>query len=436
VRAIRGVLFAILAITRPIAAQPVDSTAQLQQQVDRLPSGGVLDCGSQRYSVTSLLLKSNMTLQNCWLDTLPGQTDFAAPVTIDGRSDPKDNIAIRNVHIDGNRNGQANIGYAHQEDGGRHGFRLLGRVSHVLIENSSAVRCASDGIALVSYGVATSDAPGALPFQHIEIRNSDFSYNRRQGASADGVYDLSFENVTFSRNGTSLSGDAEGDQCASSGGACYGTGFWYEDYRSAVAGEGLDTLLFSKCVFRENFSRSMFFITNEQPSAPGFQPRGNIHILNSYLDSGLQPLTEDYAVQFQVADALAGQNAIYRNIQVGNSFLQGSVGFRQVANAILTSDQIDTSLPLAGYAAYSTNISFRDVQASGKLLSVAFDPAGGTAPVVSYADGANIQYFAPAPPPAGTFSKGDIVWNTQPAIGQSGWVCLAAGTPCSQWQVF
>src|SRR5215469_11130497 len=63
----------------------VDQTQWLQAAINKLPPNGVLDCGNQTYAVVALQLKSNMTIQNCQLQTLPGSLDFASPITIDGR---------------------------------------------------------------------------------------------------------------------------------------------------------------------------------------------------------------------------------------------------------------------------------------------------------------------------------------------------------------
>jgi len=423
------------------ASAPADQTALLQQAIDALPPGGILDCQGASYVVSSLLLKSNMTMQNCSLTTLPGALDFASPVTIDGRGQPVANVTLRRVQVFGDRHEQTNIGYAGQEDGGRHCFRILGRVSGLVIEDSSGSYCATDGIAFVSWGVSTSDNPADLPFQNIAVRNSQFSFNRRSGISADGMNNATFDHVSFLNNGTTVAGGlAEGDLCASSPGPasgaaqCYGSGFWYEDYRTGVAGEGLSDVLFSGCVFRNNFQRSLFFITHEQPSAPNYQPRSNIRIVDSSLDAGLQPLAEDYAVQFQVDAPLAGAGALYQNIAIQNTQLSGSLGLHQAANVSVISSAIDTPLASLGYAAGITNISFRDVQPSGKTLAAALDPAGGPAPVVTYSNTPAVTSAA-SPPQSGTNGKGDVVWNSA-ASAPSGWICLSAGTPCAQWLDF
>jgi hypothetical protein len=424
----------LTAATAATRAGP-DQTAALQQAIANLGVDGVLDCHGALSKVSTLLLKSRMTIRNCRFEAIPGSADFASPVTADGRSQAINGLTIQNVHIVGNRHLQTNIGYSGEEDGGRHCFRLLGNVSNVLIENSSGSYCASDGIALVSYGVSLNDSAENLPFRHITIRNSSFFSNRRHGASGDGLSDVTFENVTFSDNGTTETGGAEGDQCASAGNQCYGTGFWYEDYRPGLAGEGINGLTFAKCIFRKNFQRSLFFMTRTQPSAPGYQARANIRILNSYLDAGVNPLTEDYAVQFQADDSLVGQGVLFSDITIANTSMDGSIGLRQAANIRLVSSAIKTTLQYLGYAAYATNIAFRDVQPMTKQLAVSFAPSGADNPIVSYSSGSINQSSASTPPQSGLGLKGEIVWNSQKS-GPVGWVCLATGTPCLQWQSF
>lgn len=47
-----------------------------------------------------------------------------------------------------------------------------------------------------------------------------------------------------------------------------------------------------------------------------------------------------------------------------------------------------------------------------------------------------LQLSSNAPPVAGTFGIGDIVWNSEPAVGQPvGWVCVRAGSP-GVWNPF
>jgi hypothetical protein len=415
----------------------LNSDAELQRTIDSLPPDGTLDCQGGHYTVTALLLHSRMTMQNCWLHAAPGSTDLVSPITIDGRSTPKTGIAIRNVHVDGNRHAQSNIDYAGEENGGRHCFRLLGVVSDVLIEDSSGNFCASDGLALVSYGVSASDQPDRLPFQRITVRNTDFSYNRRHGASVDGVHTLTFDNVTFSFNGVTVSGGAEGDQCVMSGEQCFGTGFWYEDYRPEVAGEGLNDVTFVRCVFRMNYQRSLFFISRGRQLSPEFQPRSNIRILNSYLDSGQLPLAEDYAVQFQVDEPLVGLGAVFRGVTIENTALNGSLGMRQLEQLTVSASQIRTRLPYLGYSAYSNDLTFRATSPDNKSIAASLTPNGGSGVSVTYFEAQlTVEGNNTTTPVSGIHNKGDTVWNTGASLNLSGWICLVGGNPCARWQSF
>jgi hypothetical protein len=439
-----NVLIAVLTLVSRVEGADIrgalplpDSTRELQSVIDSIPPDGVVDCRGKHYRVSALFLHPRMTIQNCWFDSVPGTLDLVSPITIDGRVAPVSGVTIRNVHVYGNRHEQTAIGISGEENGGRHCFRLLGVVSDVLIEDSSGTHCASDGIALVSYGLSATDDPSQLPFQRIVIRNSDFSFNRRDGASADGAHALTFDRVTFTYNGTSLPGGAEGDGCVTSGGLCFGTGFWYEDYRTGTAGEGLDDITFVGCVFRQNYQRSMFFFSRERQSAPGFQPRGGVRILNSYLDSGQQPLAEDYAIQFQVDDGLVGQGAVFQDVNIENSTLKGSVGLRQVSQFTVSTSQVQTTLPYLGYSAYSSDLILRNVHPPAKPIAASLNPEGGDTVSVIYIDAAmSNQTYGSTPPNTGFQARGDIIWNTVSGSGFTGWICLAGGTPCAQWQGF
>jgi hypothetical protein len=48
----------------------------------------------------------------------------------------------------------------------------------------------------------------------------------------------------------------------------------------------------------------------------------------------------------------------------------------------------------------------------------------------------NSERQGTAAPTAGTYKRGDVVWNSQPAAaGTVGWVCTTAGTP-GTWKTF
>jgi hypothetical protein len=110
------------------------------------------------------------------------------------------------------------------------------------------------------------------------------------------------------------------------------------------------------------------------------------------MDAGVQPLTEDYAVQFQVDPTLSALGPVFQNITIQNTSLDGSLGFHQVQNAAVISSVITTSLQWLGYAADATDISFVDVQPVGKQLSAALDPWGQSKPVVTYSTSASNEF--------------------------------------------
>jgi hypothetical protein len=72
---------------------------------------------------------------------------------------------------------------------------------------------------------------------------------------------------------------------------------------------------------------------------------------------------------------------------------------------------------------------YRDNDVSGTVARVLNPPTGGVGTRAR-------QEFGSAAPASGTYSVGDIVWNTTPTAGGTmGWVCTTAGTP-GTWKTF
>jgi len=130
--------------------EEADCTVQVQNMVDEAARlDAVIDGHGRQYNVGTVKWPGGSKARDLRLKCLAATTDLTAPVTIDGVTDSERAYRFRNVHVDGNRANHAGIATT-TEDGGRHGWRLIGRVSDLLAIACSAINCAGDGLALFS----------------------------------------------------------------------------------------------------------------------------------------------------------------------------------------------------------------------------------------------------------------------------------------------
>lgn len=126
----------------------------------------------------------------------------------------------------------------------------------------------------------------------------------------------------------------------------------------------------------------------------------------------------------------AGSNLVYVGANVtgivvsGNYFQDGQVLLDTATMGAITANRFRYQDPR-----YTTQLR---IQASGKVsLSMSgnsYSP-GATESVASLAKEAT-DHYATTPPTSGTWSRGDIVWNSAPAArSPAGWICVAAGSP-------
>ena len=260
-----------------------DDTAALQAAINATPTGRTLTGNGLSYIVTTLQIPSNIVIENFNLQTKAGAVDYVAPITINGTSSAKSNIILRNIAVDGNRQNQTMIVGA-AEDGGRHGFRILGNVSDLIIEDCSASYCAGDGIELFSNAVTSNDA--SLAFQRVVIRNFTGTYNRRHGMSGDSLQNVFLEDVVFNQNGLDLNTSdvlTHGNRGSRQVGSLYGNGTDFEGYG---VGSGIDGLWIKGIKALANARGGMLFYDPSNPAATNFATRKRIFISDATLDAG------------------------------------------------------------------------------------------------------------------------------------------------------
>jgi uncharacterized protein (TIGR03437 family) len=298
-----------------------DDTRAIQRAIDALPAYGILDGGNTTYLVGTLKLKSRMTLQNLGLKARPSDVPLTAPITLDGTSLPISEVAIVNVNVDGNRAQQTNLSTV--EDGGRSGFRVVGVASNIIILQSSATNCATDGLEIFSNDVRPP--AGALNFTNIFVVDSKFEYNRRHGASADSIQNVEFVRTTFNHNGLpSPIGDrlaTEGESAYLVDGMLYGAGLVLETYN---AGFGINGLKIVACTAAANARFGIQFWDSRSPTSSGFIPRSHIRIENCLLDGGVSSAHGRQALEFNIPAYYLGQGYAYEDIALVNNGASGT----------------------------------------------------------------------------------------------------------------
>lgn len=307
-----------------------DSTAKLQAAINALPAFGILYGGGKEYNVRSLLLKSNMEILDIKLKTIAGAIDFVSPITIIGETTAvridgvlttnypqgaKTNIKLRKVGINGNRQNQTSID-SPIEDGGRHGVRILGRVTNTLIDECSIEFCGTDGVEFFSNNSRpTNENVDSLCFSNVIINNSKLSSNRRHGISGDSMFNVKLNAVDSKRNGLDLDTTSplnSGMRGARFAGNLYGRPFDFEGY-----GIGSRIVLIEVIGgdFTGNAAGALFYDTAPVTDV-NFQPRKDITITGATFDStdGANP---DSSMAIYSTTATASVQG-YENINMAN----------------------------------------------------------------------------------------------------------------------
>ena len=336
----------------------IDDTFILQEQIDALPYNGILDGEGKTYIVTSLILKSNITIKNFYFTTKGGDEDFVSPITIGSNYSPEttSNVTIQNVHIYGNRANQTSIGSL--EDGGRHGFRILGHVNNLLLENCSASYCASDGLCIYS-GFGGGDFPKAT---NIIVKDCSFNWNRRHGCSGDSINNASFINVEFNDNGQDLDNASllnDGEKGVRTEGKLYGNGIDMEGYG---IGSANSNIFFSNISALRNASTGVLFYDVSKPTDGGFISNNHIYLFNSRVDYGTdsEPNKNPYAIEFTSAFSNRKLGPVFSNIFLFNNIIYGELSFRAVDKVYISGGQIINDNETLGNLDQTTNIYIFD----------------------------------------------------------------------------
>lgn len=335
----------------------VDDTDAIQDAINALPVNGILDGLGRVYVVTACKLKSNMTLRNFNFITKAGSlpAQFASPVTIGGYGDSStcENVYILNVHVDGNRvnNNTGSVGYP--EDGGKHGFRLIGNINNVTIENCSAKYCGSYGF--FGYrGINTAPIPfNDVPtINGLRIINCVSQYNKSHGSAFDSVIYLTIDGCIFTNNGFDYLSDPG---ALTLGGAAYSNAIDIEGYG---IGSWVGRVNIMNCDLRSNAAGSLYIQDPVLTTDPRFAIRDTINVVDCQLDTGSHPLRLNPYVALIVTAPFANwsNGNIYKNVYVSNCNIIGEINFAKIEDSFFDVKQTVVR-QILGEAAYSDRIS-------------------------------------------------------------------------------
>lgn len=322
----------------------VDATSAIQSAVTAAAAGDVVTGAGLTFLVTSIALKSDLTFERFALLTKPGATDFVSPVTVGAYDSDtvRSNITIRHVHVNGQRTQQTSIGAS--EDGGRHGFRLIGYIEDLVMSDCSATLCASDGLCIYS-GTGVTRNPTEGIKKRLTFERCSFTHNRRHGVSIDSLEASVFRDCVFSNNGLDV-GVADGGLGATLLGDLYGNGVDVEEY---AVGTYESDLTFERCVGLDNARAAILFYAGPNRADDAqWVVRPRFRLSGCLLGEGVDESGDGYAVEFTPAAANNALGWYYTDIKIVGCDLLGALSLRSVRSTTIVGSMITTSSQHAG----------------------------------------------------------------------------------------
>jgi hypothetical protein len=264
------------------------------------------------YLVTTVNWGTGDIVRDFRFKTKGGAVDFVAPITINGLTTPQTRMRFYNVSVDGNRQNQSSV-IGPGEDGGRHCWRILGRVSDLVIEDCEGSYGAGDGIEFYAWSAKNTTTDSDFCFSDIIVRRSKFNWNRRHGGSADSIQGVKFEQCDWKNNGKDLNTTDplnHGNRGARLGANLYGHPFDLETYG---VGSAFDGVWFTECDCRDNIAGFLVHESTANPATPGFIARQNLFLTRCLMDgpggAGDNPF-------LTYGGSYAGTVAMFKNIRL------------------------------------------------------------------------------------------------------------------------
>lgn len=356
-----------------------DDTKDLQNKINQLKKGGILDGGNKTYFITSLWLKSDMTIQNMKLVSIPTDVSDVSVLNIgndlftniynsskEGKQHYEiskaypgfSNITIKNIDIDGSRSNQKNLG-VEVRDGGKHGINIKGFANHIRLENLNIHDCATDGIAIYR-GLHTNLLGSTEIFasKNIELYNVISTRNRRHGGSGDSISDFKCINSKFTENGKSYGSNLQknnGLEGARYNGNLYGNGWDMEGYG---LGSGVKNMYFENTSFVNNMGGGVVFYDVTDSNEKQFLTRENIIFDGCTIDAGEKNPSGYFSLVFSsTIEHKKNKRKLYSNLKIINSKLYGKLLLRSVNNIYLENTTIEAKDKYNGLLDNVSNLS-------------------------------------------------------------------------------
>lgn len=327
-----------------------DATSQIQALVDSLPAGATLTGNNLQFTVKAINFKSNMRLIDTKFKTKASAVigEFWSPVTVGSYNDStsRTNIRFENIYVDGNRV-LNETGVGGGEDGGKHGFRFIGKIKGLVVKDCEAVNCGSYGFfnfVGINSGSDGTDNPLQEDILYLNCRSTG---NKAHGFAADSVKGIKWIDCLATNNGFDITGSPGG---TIPGGLYYGNGLDLEGY-------GIDSKIedvyIINCDFRGNKAASIFLSDPVLVTNPAFKIRKKIRVIDSFLSVGAND-SNSPGLSFDIEPPFANWalGALYDDIVISGGVVEGKINIISSTNVIINTTQIVTGI--LGQTAYST----------------------------------------------------------------------------------
>lgn len=223
------------------------------------------------------------------------QADGVSCFEWDGTSSVRKKFLGIGLRINGNREGQTNIGFGASGDGNRHGFWVNGAMENFVLTDCAAINCATDGLALFGASAGVSFA-----IKNVHLNNCDFQDNRRHGASVDTLRLLRVNGGRWINNGNDLpnafgqpiTSGWYGARVGSVAGPQYGNGCDIESYGADINySTHIEDAEFEGVEMTGNYSGGfkLLAMPGTDVNISTWRPMKNIKIKGGVYDEGLAP---------------------------------------------------------------------------------------------------------------------------------------------------
>lgn len=296
----------------------------------------VITGGGLRYAVKACRVPSFKVWCDTDLLTKPGAipSEFWSPVTIGAHGDETltESVTLLNIRVNGNRvlNGADAVGQS--EDGGRHGFRIIGNARNLRFINCDAEYCGSYGFFFYR-GLNTAPIPFAdIPtISDVKLINCNSRWNKSHGGAADSIKDFVIDGGEYTHNGLDYQTDPG---ALTLGGSAYSNAWDFEGYG---IGSYIGNVTVRNADLRFNASSSVLIQDPVVVSEPRFQRRTGIHLLGNLYDTGSHPLRLNPTVAINLTTPFenwAG-GSIYSDVQIIGGSCTGHINFTNVDNFVV-----------------------------------------------------------------------------------------------------